>query len=273
MACGAPVVGTNWGGLKDTIIDGETGYKISTVVTSSGVKVDWWEAVSKIVSLLKSDTGELRWRCHEHALEQFSLAPFRRIAESIISESEALKDSRSEPLELCAFGQEFWETCAPRRADLPGYRRSPRAYQLYRELITPYTGASPDSPADERLKPNHLLCLATPVVLDDDGALLVDDLIFPLRVDPPAAHRETILAVLEAMKQSPVIQVERLISVGLSCRPDAFEALLWMLEAGLLLKTLPANGYVFPKDLAAQLSTPLFSIQRLQHTVDIVMLN
>lgn len=273
MACGTPVVGTNWGGLKDTIIDGESGYKISTAVTSTGVKVDWWEAACKIVSLLEGDAEGLRQRSRQHALGQFSLAPFRHIAESIISEAGAFRESNHEPLALTAFGREFWETCAPRRADLPGYRRSPRAYELYRELITPYTGATPDSTADERLSPDHILCLATPVAPNDDGSLSVDDLIFPLAIDPPGDLRGTITAVLGAMKEEPVIKVERLLGAHLSDRPDAPDALSWMLDAGLLLKTLPENGHRFPQGLGARLSTPMFSVQRLEHTVDAVMLS
>jgi glycosyltransferase involved in cell wall biosynthesis len=35
MGCGTPVIGTNWGGLKDTIVEGESGYKVSTLATSA----------------------------------------------------------------------------------------------------------------------------------------------------------------------------------------------------------------------------------------------
>lgn len=271
MACETPVVGTNWGGLKDTIIDGESGYKISTTVTATGVKVDWWEAVCKLVSLLEGDAGRLRRRSREHALEQFSLAPFRRIAETIISEADSFRAGTCEPLALTAFGREFWETCAPRRTDLPGYRRGPRAYELYRDLISTYTGALADG--GERLTPDHTLCLATPVVVGHDGSLAVDDLIFPLSVDPPGAHRETISAVLGALKEEPVMTVGRLLGTHLSHRADALDALAWMLGAGLLLKTLPENGHSFPRDLGPRLSAPMFSVHRLERAVDAVMLN
>ena len=52
MACGTPVVGTKWGGLKDTIKHNETGYHVSTVVTDAGVKLNWWEAINRIVQQL-----------------------------------------------------------------------------------------------------------------------------------------------------------------------------------------------------------------------------
>ena len=36
QACGLPVVGADWGGLKDTVIDGCSGYKIQTVLSRYG---------------------------------------------------------------------------------------------------------------------------------------------------------------------------------------------------------------------------------------------
>lgn len=79
MGCGTPVVGTNWGGLKDTIIEGETGYKVSTVASPAlGVKVDWWEGIHKIVTLLtveESERQSFRERSWKHASEKFSFAP------------------------------------------------------------------------------------------------------------------------------------------------------------------------------------------------------
>jgi glycosyltransferase involved in cell wall biosynthesis len=41
QACGVPVVCTAWGGLKDVICEGETGYLMDAVMTKHGIRVDW----------------------------------------------------------------------------------------------------------------------------------------------------------------------------------------------------------------------------------------
>jgi len=52
MACGTPVVGAAYGGLKDSILDGVTGYLIPTWVTNNGIRMDLITAVNCIISLL-----------------------------------------------------------------------------------------------------------------------------------------------------------------------------------------------------------------------------
>ena len=52
MACGTPVVGSAYGGLKDTVIPGETGYLMPTWVTDSGMRLDLIQGLDQIVSLL-----------------------------------------------------------------------------------------------------------------------------------------------------------------------------------------------------------------------------
>ncbi len=44
MSSGLPVIGTDWCGLKDTIVHGETGYQVDTLLTKRGVRLDAWQA-------------------------------------------------------------------------------------------------------------------------------------------------------------------------------------------------------------------------------------
>lgn len=269
MACGTPVIGTDWGGLKDTIIDGETGYRVSTVITSAlGAKVDWWEATQKIVSLLTAKDSERRRlgeNGRKYVTENFSMAPFNQIMESVLAEALELKESQSESLALSAFGREYFETCQPLRGKFPFYRHNADTYAVYQKLIAPYAGSIQNGNADS-LSPEHTVCLASPVYLNDDGSISVDDLMCPFQLTPPEDCEETIHATLEAMREEPVISVERLINVYLSGAANAIEALSWMAHVGLILKTQAENEQVAYRDVGVKLSTPVYSVQRVDPT-------
>lgn len=68
MAAGLPVIGTDWGGLRDTIADGETGYRISTIQTQAGVGLDLWQVVQRSLQLV--DNAELRRKMGESAVRR-----------------------------------------------------------------------------------------------------------------------------------------------------------------------------------------------------------
>jgi glycosyltransferase involved in cell wall biosynthesis len=274
MACGTPVVCTNWGGLKDTVIDGETGFRVSTFASSAlGVKVDWWGGVCKLASLLTSDEAErlrLRRNSVEHARQNFSFAKFKQLLETVVAEAAALREQAAEALELTSFAREFWRDCPHVRGPFPYYRYSPRAYQLYQQLIAPYTGPMSNKVAtDKVLALDDVLCLAAPVVLNADGTIWVDDIIFPFSLTPPEAHATMARVALRAMKEEPVIKVGSLIDRHLSDRTGASHALTWMLEAGLVLRT--ESGLAPPRNLGALMGTPLFTVQRVTPAVDIVL--
>lgn len=277
MGCGTPVIGTNWGGLKDTIVEGESGYKISTVASSAlGVKVDWWEGIHKTVAMLnasKSEQQRLRENSVKHAKERFAFEPFKAIIESVITDAEQLTKTPGEPLELSDFGRMFWEICIPLRSRMPVYSLSPYMYAMYQKLIGPYTGsADANGEREGGLSTNHTVCLATPVVINEDGSVAIDDLMWPLQIGIPDQHRQAVVGTLEAMKEEPVIDVERLINVYLPNQSNVIEALSWMTDSGLLLRTITGDGSVTLGDLGMRMSTPLYSIQRVNPmAVDLVV--
>lgn len=272
MACGTPVVGTNWGGLKDTILDGEVGRRVSTYMTPSGVKVSWWEAVNAIVSLLRNDRGrkEMRGRCRSHVLENYSLGRYEERLESLLAECQAAKSRPAQPLKLSRFGREFWCLCAPWIDDQPPYLRGERAYQMYMDLITPYTGAAPGAmPLQESPSPSHVLSLAAPVVESEDGTLSVNDPLYPFDLSVPEHLRAGVRAALQVMDTQPVIKAERLTAAQLGI--DVKGALAWMLAEGLILMTAPERCCVEPSAAGRHAARPLFSIQSVSHTTDVVI--
>jgi glycosyltransferase involved in cell wall biosynthesis len=275
MACGTPVIGTNWGGLKETIVDGETGYKVSTVVTSAlGTKVDWWEATQKIAALLNAKDSERRRlgaNGRKHVTEKYSSRPFDQIVESLLAEAMELKESKTESLALSRFGREYFEICQPLRGKFPFYKQNEDTYAVYRKMIAPYAGTMQDQ--IEALAPEHTVCLASPVTINEDGSISIDDLICPFQLTVPEVYQETTFATLEAMREEPVIKVERLTNVYLTRQANALDTLSWMVDVGLILKTQGESEHVGYRDAGIKQSTPVYSIQRIDSTTtDLVVL-
>ncbi|MET0625050.1 MAG: glycosyltransferase family 4 protein [Pyrinomonadaceae bacterium] len=275
MACGTPVVGTNWGGLKDTIAEGETGHKISTVLTPTGIKVAWFEALNRIVGLLRDAGGRraLRRRCRERAVAVYSQESYDRNLEEILGETARADKSSCQPLKPTRFAREYWCVCAPWSDPLPPYQRGPRSFQLYGELIAPYTGVSADHLGhDVPLSPEQVLFLATPLLREGKEFVEVNDLLFPFEVGVPEAHQEAAAAVLGAMVEEPVIGVGRLLQTYRLDRAETLEALSWMLEAGLLLRARGGDFAVAPSQVGVEMSAPLFSVEAVEYSTDVVLI-
>lgn len=275
MACGTPVIGTKWGGLKDTIKHNETGYHISTVVTDSGVRPNWWEAINRIVQLLEDESTlrRFRERCPIHVIENFSKQGYDEILESIVTDCKQASENDSEPLALSEFGSEFWHHCVYSAMSPPPFQRSQRSFELYRELITPFTGLTESMvPATEELRPDDLLVLAVPVETEE-RLVLINDPIFPLELIMPADYQETCYALLEILKKEPVIQLERLRSLMNRSLPAALDdSLRWMLNAGIALRTRPMTPSIDPKLVGELMGKPLFTIEEVDYRSDVLVI-
>jgi glycosyltransferase involved in cell wall biosynthesis len=274
MACGTPVIGTKWGGLKDTIKHNETGYHISTVVTDVGVKLNWWEAINRIVQLLEDETKlqQLRERGPVHVKEHFSKQRYDEILESILVDCKKRGGNGSEPLVLSEFGAEFWHRCQQRAMLPPPYRRGKRSLELYKELIAPFTGVTENMvPAFYNLKPDHFLVLAIPV--QTQGSIIkINDPIFPMEIIVPDDYQKTCHATLEILSREPVIQFQRLQSLINGSLAGLDATLKWMLHAGLLLRTRPMNPSIDPGIVGEQMGKPLFTIQSVDYRADIIVI-
>lgn len=269
MACGTPVVGTRWGGLQDTILHGETGYHVSTVVTGSGVKSSWWEAANRVVQLLGDPERRqaLGRRGVEVARQRFSVARHAELLESILEDAVYGTRRVREVLRVSPFAQELWTTYRPAVDQVPPVRQAPEVYALYRKLITPYAGlAEGGVPTDQPLSAAQVVFLANPVAWNEDGTLAVHDAQFPMDVQVPEEVAPAVRALLDALAEAPVTTAGALME-GVD---GAGPALAWMLEEGLVLRASPALDAVDPALARATATTAMVSIQRVEHPVDVV---
>lgn len=266
MACGTPVVGTVWGGLRDTIVPGTSGYGISTSPTPSGVKVNWWEAVNRIVELLCDPGARERFResCVRHAAERYSQACYEAALLEIISSAAAQRGRPAEPLRATAFAEEIWSVCDRDIRDSAPYRRGPRSFALYQELMVPFTGQSADHvPPGEPLAPEHVVCLASPIIPDGEGAFRIDDPMYPFDVQPPEAYADAFRAIVAGLRDAPATTVEGLVRPHADDVRNVPETVAWMLDRGLLLRMRPVPGWLSPAQIGRRMSEPLFQIERL----------
>lgn len=272
MACGTPVVGTNWGGLKDTIAEGTSGYRVSTVVTPLGVKVNWWEAVNRIVELLRdSAAGErLRATCVRHVAAQYSAAMYANRIRELLREAVQLR-ALPQPVGATGFAEELWSVCSPGRDPRPPFRRGDRSWELYQELITPYAGATPwVVPAGEALDESHVLVLAAPASIGARDRVVVDDPIYPFELEIPTGYVQPTRAILGVLRTEPAITAGRLLHEHLSDAEHAAETIAWMLKVGLLLRSPGGLGPVDPRQVGPHLARKLFTVQRFSGTTDII---
>lgn len=89
--CGLPVVCSDWGGFKDVVRHGETGYLLETVITKHGVRVNWRAGVDHVVRLLEDpeQRAEMGARAVAWAGERFTLAPVAEDLRQVVAEWRA----------------------------------------------------------------------------------------------------------------------------------------------------------------------------------------
>jgi glycosyltransferase involved in cell wall biosynthesis len=87
QACGVPVVCTAWGGFKDVVRAGETGYFMDAVMTKHGIRVDWATGAQRVIELLTTPRlhSQMRLQAQTWAKQRFSNAALVDVLAPIVS--------------------------------------------------------------------------------------------------------------------------------------------------------------------------------------------
>jgi hypothetical protein len=94
QACGVPVVCADWGGFKDVVRHGETGYLVDTVLTKHGVRVDWATAAHQVVRLVQEPDLRARMgaRAAAWARQRFAIAAVAPHLGAVVSGERSAPD-------------------------------------------------------------------------------------------------------------------------------------------------------------------------------------
>lgn len=185
MSAGLPVIGTAWGGLKDTIVNEEEGFAADTWLTSNGVRFDApiiIDAIKRLIenSQMREEQGK---RSRERAIASYSDTLYNeRITHLIKTVLDRMPKETTAT--FTPFGNRFHQRFT--RKDLPlKYAKRIDAINPvydgladsdYLELIEPYT-----SRVGLTLKPESLLFRA--LSGKQNGEFFIsDDLLYPIRI-------------------------------------------------------------------------------------------
>jgi glycosyltransferase involved in cell wall biosynthesis len=168
MACGTPVLGAAYGGLKDTVISGGTGFLMSTWTSDGGIRMDLLRGTDEAVRLLLD--GELRERMGEagvrRALEAYSFAACAAILRGAVEEAVAAhRAGGARPLAPVPAVPD-----PPEAGVLPAVHPP---WEHYRGSAEAYVSGPPPSPG-----PGRRFRVAAPL-LAEDGGFRLDDPAWP----------------------------------------------------------------------------------------------
>lgn len=150
MSCGIPVIGTDWGGLKDTICHNETGFKVPTFLTNWGITIDRYSAFKYCKALIESKElrNQMSKRARDRIVRNYSLSIFQNQLYSEMQRMLAQSTCSTAYNQLSNFGLKYHFTFS--KANRDEYGRllsinpenpvySQENYDLYSSLIHPYT--------------------------------------------------------------------------------------------------------------------------------------
>ena len=229
MSAGLPVVGTNWGGLKDTIRNGVNGYLIDTWMTDWGVRADAGQLLQACERLLRS--GALRMRMAQAsrriATDEYGLPAFRRRLLDLVS--FCLESRKTEtptaPNRFTPFGRRYDRSM--RNKGAIRYARSD--YDLYENLLLPYCSGRNQHP----VCPDDLISGAAHSLVVNRRGVEVRDPLWPGRHRINAVERRLLSKLTRS--SLPSLRVEELVNGD--GRSNVYRALQRLTRLGVVVRT------------------------------------
>ncbi len=178
MSCGLPVVVSDWGGLRDTVPHGRTGFRVPTYRGEFGEHVDLHRAASYCAEIIgsadrRAELGEAgrQWVCERYSVTGLG----ERLSDLLIRKS-APEDTGARKNRLTAFGARFYsELFEPEATEtsLPQYEAD--QIGLYKELVLPYCTSELSTEIDE----HSVFFLTSPFVSAQGQRLVIEDPVWP----------------------------------------------------------------------------------------------
>lgn len=216
MACGTPVVGAAYGGLKDSILHGETGFLMPTWVTRSGIRMDLISGIEDTARLLED--RRLRKRISETAVRRVrEFYTFEACASHLVSAVKtAIRESQ-------AGGSRPVSMSQPRSMpDAAGLLPTiARPWEYYQNQVADYVSrATPVPDAGSRLR------LAAPIEADGSGRYRLTDPAWPATYELDesaltlAKRCQNVVSVSDLKGGSDLALIKRLVDDGLLLASD-----------------------------------------------------
>jgi|SRR5579875_767567 len=269
MACGLPTIGSAWGGLRDTILPGVTGEHIRAVITPIGVKVDWWQAANKMISLLARTphNQKLRQQCVDRAREHYSMERYQTSLTGLLCHSVRLASEKPQPVCASKFARDYWGTFVANsdaghlNNGKASHQQGSESWNFYRDLVSLF--AAPEQEGHQSRK-RLGWCLAAPLKMQQGNSVVVNDPIYPFEVEAPLYLAGPVRCLINQFSDQPVIDS----AAFRGAERDVASGLIWMHDTGLLIRTeidgcdvRLANG---------ALGKPVFAIKAVDQETDVV---
>ena len=265
MSAGLPVLATDWGGLKDTVVEGITGLLVDTVVTPGAVHVDVLQATRHLRRLVAEPSlrTALGRAGRQRALQDYAIPVFHHNVGRVVSQCLGRTGRRSaRKATFTPLGERVVEALgggpgatdgSDLRTDPPLGRYAPSDHAVYEALITPYaTRRQHRTP-----RPEEVLFIAPSSVALDGLTLAWLDPHWPraLRLTSAQARLLTSLTSLLRLRKGDGISVRELLGrVGGGAA--AFRALTKLVTQGTVgVSSQPASAQSVGRGLSRKAAT------------------
>lgn len=157
QTCGLPVVCCAWGGFKDVIRHGETGFFVDAIMSKYGIRVNWLTAAHRVIELLEHPDKHAAFSTEAiRQAQHFSISAFANHITHALTPVAAPPYEKGTPSYLPSQLAQDYEThkqAAGWYDDNDEYRGMFQGhdYALYEQLIGPYA-----SKLAAELKPEHI---------------------------------------------------------------------------------------------------------------------